>query len=351
MGVNYIVDCERMRYPNSGLFKFCEYLGLSLLEEKELNEEIHFYTPMQKLDFFGTNAHYLKQSYLHKILFPRLPSNSIWHSTYQDSEYFPYDNKIPIIMTVHDINFMHSNEKSSFKKKYLLKRLQRKIDRANHVVFISDFVKNDLSKYINIQAKNTSIIYNGCNVNPEILSTAPLLKPSKEFLFTISLISPKKNIHVLPALLSKNNYMLVIAGNNNDKAYVEVILREARKFKVEDRIIFTGPISENDKYWYYKNCKAFLFPSLAEGFGMPVVEAMAFGKPVFLSSKTSLPEIGADVAFYFSSFESTEMQKVFESCMDYYNKHQLVDAIKANANRFNWAKTAKAYLNIYRSLY
>ena len=73
----------------------------------------------------------------------------------------------------------------------------------------------------------------------------------------------------------------MIAGVTHQPWYQRKIEEEAKRLGVTERVIFTGAISENDKYWYYQNCTAFVFPSIAEGFGLPVIEAMYFGKPVF----------------------------------------------------------------------
>lgn len=91
-------------------------------------------------------------------------------------------------------------------------------------------------------------------------------------------------------------------------------------------------------------------PSLAEGFGAPVVEAMAFGKPIFLSNLTSLPEIGADIAFYFHSFEEAHMQQVFKEGMEAYQRNNMAEKIIERGNDFNWEVKAQEYLQVYRSL-
>ncbi len=123
---------------------------------------------------------------------------------------------------------------------------------------------------------------------------------------------------------------------------------EAAKYNCADRVVFTGLISDDDKAWYYANCEAFLFPSIAEGFGLPVIEAMHFGKPVFLSTHTSLPEIGGDVAWYFDNFEPATMQATFLKGMAEYQADDTLKAdIIARASKFDWAKTAEQYLDLY----
>ena len=95
-----------------------------------------------------------------------------------------------------------------------------------------------------------------------------------------------------------------------------------------------GPISEAEKSWYYRTCYAFAFPSLSEGFGLPVAEAMSVGKPLFLSDRTALPEIGRDIAFYFRDFNEHRMQHVFRRGMEKYSDHKMEERIKQEAQSF-----------------
>jgi glycosyltransferase involved in cell wall biosynthesis len=175
-------------------------------------------------------------------------------------------------------------------------------------------------------------------------------RPSRKFIFSIGTVLPKKNFHVLPCLLRNNNYELVIAGNI-DKEYGQKIRDEAQLHGVAGRVKLTGPVSEQERYWYYKNCFAFAFPSLAEGFGLPLVEAMNFGKPCFISTHTSLPEIGGDAAYYFKDFDTTHMQEVFEKGLEHYQETNPAGAIRKRALQFNWHNTGSSYLSIYRTLY
>jgi glycosyltransferase involved in cell wall biosynthesis len=119
---------------------------------------------------------------------------------------------------------------------------------------------------------------------------------------------------------------------------------------VADRVKIIGPIDDENKYWYLRNCAAFVFPSIAEGFGIPVIEAMHYGKPVFLSDKTSLPEVGGKLAYYFENFEQAHMQEVFRKGMSHYETYQPAAAIKKHADSFRWEDIAGQYLDIYRSL-
>ena len=343
-----MIDCERMKYPFTGLYYYCLHLKKNL-EAITSDKELCYYIRQVNKDLFRDNC-IVNQHSLHKFFFPSVKDYSIWHSTYQGTMYYPWKQKIKILFTVHDLNFLYDESKPEWKKKRYLAQVAAKIDRADHVVAISNFVLNDVKKHINIDGKPCTVIYNGCNIEEITTLSIPSLKPTVPFLFTIGTIVDKKNFHVLPALLSNNDWQLVIAGVTNSEEYKNKIVQEAKSLGVEDRVIFTGPVSENDKQWYYKNCEAFAFPSISEGFGLPVIEAMYFGKPVLLSTHTSLPEIGGNAAYYFENFEPQHMQHVLHESLQDYKTNDRVNAIINRALYFDWKNTAKQYLEVYNKL-
>lgn len=346
-----ILDCERMKYPHTGLYHFCLQLGCSLLKEAG-EEDFSFFMPWECGPVFGSHAQYISQYAGHKWILPRTDNYNVWHATHQGSQYFPARRKIPIVLTVHDLNFLKGGFKSAAKRRNYLQALQHKIDRADHIATISQFVLDDLRGHVRLDNKPVTVIYNGCNINKDMQPAAPLVQPDGPFLFTIGTIAIKKNFHVLPALLVNNDKHLVIAGIVQDEAYKKEIIMAAQHAGVLNRLHFTGPVTEAEKYWYYQHCEAFVFPSIAEGFGLPVIEAMAFGKPVFLSTHTSLPEIGGHEAFYFSDFDPENMREMLQKGLSAYSADAgLVERLKARAYSFNWQNTARKYIEIYRGLY
>ena len=174
--------------------------------------------------------------------------------------------------------------------------------------------------------------------------------PQSPFLFTIGTIAPKKNFHELLKLLIGTNYQLVIAGITQDEKYKQYILAEAIKLGVNSQLVFTDAISESNKYWYYQHCTAFLFPSLAEGFGLPVIEAMHFGKTVLLSTIDTLKEVGGSVAHYFSDYEAASMQATLKNAIAIDNELNSRDQIQQHAKQFSWEKAAKLYLQLYQTI-
>jgi glycosyltransferase involved in cell wall biosynthesis len=131
---------------------------------------------------------------------------------------------------------------------------------------------------------------------------------------------------------------------------LEKIKQEANELGVLDRVIFAGAVSEADKMALYVHCEAFVFPSLAEGFGLPVVEAMHLGKAVFLSQFTSLPEVGGPEAYYFTDFEGASMRDTLSNGLKDYQEHDKKQAIQEWSKRFDWSVAAASYVDVYTKL-
>ena len=344
---NILIDCERMKYPFTGLYYYCLYLA-KYLELTNKDKNLFFYSRKSTEAVLPHSV--VQQHSLHKFLLPPLKRFDIWHSTYQGTMYYPWRRNIKIVLTVHDLNFMYDDSKPEAKKKKYLQQLAKKVHRADYIVAISEFVLADLKQHIPLGNKPAKVIYNGCTLEEIEELTAPAILPLHPFLFTVGTIVDKKNFHVLPRLLKGNEYQLLIGGITNSEAYRQKIIDEAYVLGVADRVVFTGAISENDKQWYLKNCLAFVFPSTAEGFGLPVIEAMHFGKPVFLSRFTSLPEIGGKDAFYFERYDADYMVSMLERSLEHFNQNEGSVKMKERARQFSWMASAEQYHKIYNEL-
>lgn len=348
-----IFDCERMKYPDTGLYHYCLNLGRYL--EQNINhktEQLYFYTPPGQQDWSLNRSNHITQNPLHKYILPPFKGFDIWHATYQNTHYMPMLNRsIKVVLSIHDLNFIYDEKKSAAKKEKYLRYLQKLIDRSDAIVCISEFSRQDVLTHCDIKNKPLLVIHNGTNLlsHPEL--TPESYRPIKPFLFSIGVMNRKKNFHVLLPLLQDSKMELLIAGKYDDENYLTFMEKRSRELGVESDVRMLGPISENEKAWYFNNCRAFAFPSISEGFGLPVVEAMSVGKPLFLSDRTALPEIGGDVSFYFKDFHPDHVRRVFDSGMRTYNANGLRERIKARGSSFCWHKSAKEYLDLYRSLY
>jgi glycosyltransferase involved in cell wall biosynthesis len=167
----------------------------------------------------------------------------------------------------------------------------------------------------------------------------------------VGVIHPKKNVHtLLPLLEAFPDYRLVLAGPDRHP-YAQHIREQAEKLGVADRLLLTGSVDESTKLWLYAHCEAFLFPSLTEGFGLPVAEAMTFGKPVFISNLTSLPEVGGKEAYYFEDFEPENMAKVLHDGLHDFGQNALrQERLRKRAAGFSWPTVAGEYWKLYEKL-
>jgi len=334
-----------MKYPNSGFFSFGKSLGDGLLKLNNNQFDLSFYVHKRSIHIFDPEPKLVYLSKLHKIFFPGRNNYELFHFTDQYCRLKPQKVNGKRILTIHDLNPIHEKFKPKHKIDAYLKKLKGYIAVCDRIVAISNFVATDILNYFPEAEGKIKVIYNGADNLTLPDGHEPVYRPRKPFLFTIGIVASKKNFHVLPALLQGNDMELVIAGI--ETPYKNKIIEEAKKYGCEDRVIITGPVSEADKAWYYKNCEALVFPSIAEGFGLPVIEAMHFGKPVFLSKYTSLPEIGGDKAYYFDNFEPEHMQTVLSAGLDDFKKNNRSVELMAYAEQFNWDHTAKEYLALY----
>lgn len=307
-------------------------------------------TPKDILSSFKVKEYMGFQRYKH---FRIRKKYDLWHSVNQNTKIEPYHN-IPYVLTIHDVTFRAKAEQGAvvdYENEHIF---LAKLKRANAITYISKFAKDSAHYYYDIPKVPEHIIYNGNPVTAlsDTSIFAPKQVPNKPFLFSIGQVFPMKNFQSLPGLLSLlKDYEIIIAGKT-DTDFTPEVLAAIKKHNVQDRFHLIGRISEEEKHWYYDHCAAFVFPSLQEGFGLPPIEAMAYGKPVFMSDKTALPEIGGDVAFYWRSFEPEQMFKVFENGMNIFlqDPKKYAHKLKAQAAKFDWGKTAKAYLQVYEEV-
>ena len=208
--------------------------------------------------------------------------------------------------------------------------------------------------YFDIPNIPEHIIYNGNPVQYTSLPKTyqPKIVPKAPFIFFIGEFQERKNIHTMVAMLQHLPETALVLSGKNTSSYADEIRTLIAKLQLSNRVYLTGKISEEAKNYYYQHCLAFGFPSLREGFGIPPIEAMTFGKPVFLSDKSSLPEIGGEQAFYWKDFDPENMATVFQEGMNDYNDNK--EAYTANykkyAASFDWANTAMEYMKIYQEL-
>jgi glycosyltransferase involved in cell wall biosynthesis len=280
-------------------------------------------------------------------------SRSIYHSTYYGKVNYSHlkKNGYKIITTVHDlISEKIPNEKKSFIPRVNLKK--KAIVNADHIICISNSTKNDLENIYKIDSKKISVVHLGVKTvekSSRIRSDKPIIE---KFLLFVGKRDGYKNFLTLliafgESKFLKENFKLVLFGGENfsDK---EMDLIE--KYDLLDRIY----VPKNDDETLenlYLTATALVYPSLYEGFGLPVIEAMSFGCPVFAGNTSSIPEIGGDAVFYFDPHTWEEVKFVLEKTLtsaDLLSSKSIIGY--SRAAQFSWDKTATQTLKVYNHL-
>ncbi len=338
-----VIDIEKTANLHSGLGQF----------------SLHYAWSMQKyaqdLDFLFYANRKIKIPALQsdKIFYSNIlakkPQAQLWHALHQFPKNFP-PKAVPFLITVHDLNFLH--EKNSSKKEKYRRKLQQNIDKADAITVISDYTKSQLETHIDTKGKFIQRIYNGVELKVYSDAKRPKYLPEKPYFFSIGIFSEKKNFHkLIPLLKAFPDYSLVIAGQNTS-SYAQKIRDLAKEKGVEQQLILPGGISEEEKYYLYSHAAAFLFPSKAEGFGMPLIEAMHAGIPVVANNACSLPEVGGDIAFYWNSFEEEAMINTVNKALKSFqnNPAEYSARSKEHAAKFSYKKSILQYIDFYKKI-
>jgi glycosyltransferase involved in cell wall biosynthesis len=354
-----VIDLERLKYPFGGMGQFCKHFGNSILENAaDFEIEAVPLTRPSSLECIIPPERYVAANWWRKEFVARYlnwlpawhePDIALWHATHHQTKFWPEHKNIPVLLTIHDLKFLQLCSEAEIVRK--LRSLQKVIDRVAGIVTISQSVKQDITSHLDLKGKTVHVIYNGVYPSGSIEAQRPATIKSKPFLFSIGLFERKKNFHTLVEMMEHlPEYHLVLAGDHHSNYGRFVRSRvELRSFR--DRIHFLGTITDSERQWLYENCTAFVFPSLAEGFGLPVLEAMSAGRPVILSNHTSLPEVGGDVAQYWTNFEPEYMAHIVKDCLARFQRDAVMPMrMIQRASCFSWTKAAREYLALYRNM-
>lgn len=350
MKKNILIDLDRLKNINTGLGQVALFFGEHLSKLNNQDIKFTFLVPKKYDGFFGNTIDYEIVS-LKRRYFPFLCKKyDLWYSLHQDSAFLPARKNTPLILTIHDLNFL--SEKTPAKAKKRLKKLQKKIDRATVITVISEFTKQEVKKHLRTGDKLIQVIYNGVEIKQFKGVIKPKYIPTGDILLSIGVVKEKKNLKVLIPFIEKlpKNYKLIIAGNDNF-IYATEIKKEIKLKNLETRIIVSGQISDEDKFWLLKNCKAVLFPSKHEGMGIPPIEAMRFGKPVFASGLSSIPEICKDKAYYWDNFDAQYMSEVFLTEIQNFELSKTKSQeLQEYSKKFNWQQNINEYMNLFEKI-
>ena len=278
----------------------------------------------------------------------------------------PIRCKIPLILTLHDIIFLEPRDKSNKSfyqdmgwryRRFVVPRILKKCKR---IITVSDFELNNIITKLQIPEEKMVMIYNGYNQwfrpveDTELIYQQYIEEPG--YFFFLGNTDPKKNTE--RTLIAYSKYLelsdvkrkLLMA--DLDRGYLEEIINRNDIGNIRDHIVMPGYIKNADLPFIYNNAFAFLYTSLRESFGIPLLEAMACGTPVITSNTSSMPEIGGPEVIMVNPQnvqEITEKMLLLEKDDALYQKQKEIGIIRAQ--QFSWKYTAEQLLTVYEDVY
>ena len=273
---------------------------------------------------------------------------------------------IPLVLTLHDIIFLEPRDKQNHSlyqnMGWLYRRLNvpRILDKCRRIITVSNFEMENIISKLDIPRERMAMIYNGYNdwcksIEDKDEIYKKYIAESGYFFF-LGNTDPKKNTErtlvAYSKYLEQSNVKRKLLMADLEPAYLNGIIERNHIENIRENIVMPGYIVNSDLPYIYHDAFAFLYTSLRESFGIPLLEAMACGTPVITSNTSSMPEIGGKDAILINpenSDEITEMMLRLEKDQDFYEQQRQIGLERAKL--FSWRKTAENLLRLYQEVY
>lgn len=263
-----------------------------------------------------------------------------------------------VVTTMHDLTATRFRNPFKNRLTYYFKQrvyaLGNKIaaHKSATIITPTEFVKNDVAKFARINSRKIAVTYEAAD---EIKVPAEAIEDleGKEFIFYVGRAATHKNlsrlIEAFAKLKESHPGLKLVLGGKKGVQY-RLLASKARLKGIPD-IVLTGFVSEGQLRWLYENARAYVFPSLSEGFGLPGLEAMAHGCPVISSNATSLPELYSEAAHYFDPENVDDMAaKIHEVLTKDALRQKLIQNGRKQVKKYSWQRMAEQTLDIYNSV-
>lgn len=272
-----------------------------------------------------------------------------------------------VITTIHDMTYeLYPETMQKTTRDRIKKDIYYSIERADEIITISESTKKDMKDILNIPEDKIEIVPPGVDFHkfhreyeePQIKQVRQKYNLPDEYILYMGTLEPRKNIETIieafAMLKRESDYVvdkvkLVIAGK---KGWLyETIFNKVNELGLEKQVVFTDYVSEVDKPIIYQLAKIFIFPSIYEGFGIPVIEAMAASVPVITSNVSSLPEVAGDAAILIHPTDIVKMAEGMHTVLtNEMLSQEMVEKGWIQAQKFNWSSSAKQLYDIYQKL-
>lgn len=327
---------------------------ISEIQEKlSLNDKQNFkIVPLKASNKFIWNIwtlpKYLRQNHL-----------DIYQTQYITPWFVPKSTRI--LTVIHDISFNFYPQFLKFGDLFFLKTLiPISLWRADKIIAVSKFTAAEIINYYEVNSKKVAWIHNAVSENffqytkqEEIKKVKKKYELPEKFILYLGTLQPRKNIpHLIRAFArikdSLPDIKLVICGNKKAYNFDKKIESAVAQAGLAKEVYFPGYINEEDKQAIYKLAHVFVFPSLYEGFGIPILEAMAAGVPILASHIPPHKEIAEESVLFFENGKENDLEnKLKEICLNNDLREKLIKKEKERINKFSWQSSAKEIHRIY----
>lgn len=279
---------------------------------------------------------------------------------FSPTHYIPRFSPVKSIVTIFDLSFLHFPEMFRKKDLWQLKNWTKySVDNADRIITISEFSKADIVDQYKIKPERIVVAYPG---HREIFKVTTDLKAIKRiqdkyktgdsYIIYIGTIQPRKNLkNLIESFKDIDKARLVIVGKTTGEGregwMFEDVLELPKKLGIGEKIVFTGFVPDEELNFLLNGAVAFIQPSLWEGFGMPVVDAMSTGVPVLVSNASSLPEVVGDAGLIFDPYSISDLTgKINRILFDKDLRDKLSKKGLERVKKFSWEAMAKKVLEV-----
>jgi glycosyltransferase involved in cell wall biosynthesis len=368
------IDTSPAVHGRAGLGRYAHELTSALLAADKDNDYVAFYhrpedahidPPLDRLSHLTSNLDTkpwrLTALLAQSLRIPQdrmLPGIDLFHAT---DHLLPRLSRIKTVFTLHDLIFrLYPETHKPLNRWFLTLAMPQFLQAADAVIAVSENTKRDAVRFYALDEAKIQVVYEG--VNPrfrpappeEVARARSTLGLPERFILSLGVIEPRKNLTALleayKRLLDQGSPLrLVIAGK---KGWLyRGFFERLHELGLQDQVVFPGFVPEADLPALFSAADLFLFPSLYEGFGLPVLEAMACGTPVVCSNTSSLPEIVGDAAITLNPEDTGAWVMALDSVLE---SEDLRAELRARgleqAAKFTWQKTARETLDVYQTV-
>lgn len=301
--------------------------------------------------FMPTSMLVSRTNRLNSILQIQRGNYDIFHPTFFHHYFLQHLNNKPFVITYHDcikekFNLDHIDNASKIQKQELL-------TRASKIIAVSENTKKDLLELYEVEADKIDVVYHSTDFTNHVQPNHFHLKTPENYFLYVGARNDYKNFDGLlksikPVLKKHPDVVLLCAGSGNFTEQENVMLKT---LGIENQVIHQHFYSDNTLFSLYQRAIAFIYPSLYEGFGIPILEAFACGCPVILSDSSCFPEVAQDAALYFNIDNKDDLsQKLEEIISNSDLRNSLINKGLNRQKAFSAEKKAKETYKVYKSI-